>query len=390
MSEDVIPWRTDAELEDADREANEMLAATKHAEKVSEKVRDLRVLEDARARLRAEKVADTNFAEQFLTPAQLRDMPRPDPLISKVLPRHTYAILRGRDHSLKSFLAIDWSLCLATGKPWQDHQVEQTRVLYIAGEGAHGLAGRIEAWEYAWQERVPEDQFTIRQTALNLHQPGPAFDHLLDHVAAGSYGLVIVDTLRRVSGAADGNTSEMGLVVDNLDLVKQATDRGSVLVVAHTDKGDHDSRGYSGIEDDADVVWSAKRNDMLLDLELKKMKDGPDGRKLTLLAQPALGSLVLAGTDGTPAIDTNESQQQILEALNIMPPGGVTGPELMATAELKKPTFYRALNALVEQQHVVTTKNGRTRYYELPGLPDDDTETSAETDDHPTLDQEDQ
>ena len=117
--------------------------------------------------------------------------------------------------------------------------------------------------------------FTVRTAALNLHQPGPAFDHLVGHVAGGGYGLVVVDTLRRVSGAADGNSSEMGLVVDSLDAIKRATDRGTVLTVAHTDKGDHDTRGFSGVEDDADVVWAARRDDMLLTLNSPSSRTVP-------------------------------------------------------------------------------------------------------------------
>ena len=64
---------------------------------------------------------------------------------------------------------------------------------------------------------------------------------------------------------------------------KPPTD-GTVLAVAHTDKGDHDTRGYSGIEDDADVVWAPNASDMFLTLELTKMKDGPDGRTVHLEA----------------------------------------------------------------------------------------------------------
>lgn len=171
----------------------------------------------ARARLLAESEADQDYDSLFLNRDQLRDLPAADPLIEGVLDRHSYAILRGRDHSYKSFAAIDWTCCLATGKPWQGRASEQVRVLYIVGEGAHGIARRIDAWEYAWQTPLDPHTLTIRKAALNLHTPGPAFDHLLQVTRAGGYGLVIIDTLRRVSGSADANSSEMGAVVDNID-----------------------------------------------------------------------------------------------------------------------------------------------------------------------------
>lgn len=334
--------------------------------KVNVKADELKVLEAARAQIRAEKAADLDFTGQYLTRKQLLDLPAPEPLIEHVLPRHAYAILRGRDHSFKSFAAIDWACCLATGKPWQGHHAEQTRVLYVAGEGAHGLARRIAAWEYAWGREIPDERLTVRRTALNMHTPGPAFDDLLDHVTTGGYGLVIIDTLRRVSGSADGNSSEMGAVVDNLDRIKQATDAGTVLAVAHTDKGDHDTRGYSGIEDDADVVWAAKRDEMHLTLELTKMKDGPDGRTIHLLAERTdAGSLILTGITGTPSPDTTESQLKILDTIRELFPDGVSSSVLLKTTGLADATFYRAMKQLREHGVIQNLGKGKATHFVL-------------------------
>jgi hypothetical protein len=341
---------------------------------VSIKADGIRVYEAAKARVQAEKATATNFDDHYLNRSELFNLPAPEPLIERVLPRHAYGILRGRDHSFKSFVAIDWALCLATGKSWQGHGVTPVRVLYIAGEGAHGLARRIEAWEYAWGHNVDPAAFIIRATALNLHQPGPAFDDLLRRVEAGGFGLVVIDTLRRVSGAADGNSSEMGLVVDNLDRIKQATDDGTVLAVAHTDKGDHDTRGYSGIEDDADFVWAAKRDDNYLTLDLTKFKDGPDGRTIHLEATTTLRSLTLTGLAGAPTVNTTESQLKILDAIRDLFPDGATGPTLMSATGLTRPTFYRALRDLVDAGQVLNTDSKRRPFYELPALLTDDPE----------------
>lgn len=325
---------------------------------------------EARARLRAEDAAGGDFDSQYLTRGDLDHLPRPEPLIDRVIPRHAYGILRGRDHSFKSFVALDWACCLATGKPWQEHPAEQARVLYIAGEGAHGLAQRIDSWEYAWRKKIPDDMLTIRQTALNMHQPGPAYDHLLDHVTAGGYELVIIDTLRRVSGAADGNSSEMGAVVDNIDRLKNATRDGTVLAVAHTDKGDHDTRGYSGIEDDADFIWSARRDHSALTLKLTKMKDGPDNRELILEAKPAdAGSLVLQGIAGQPTIDNTENEQKILTALQELDIDGVTPAVILEATGLKRPTAYRALKNLHKANLIVNLGSDRKHLWGLPRLP---------------------
>ncbi|MDO3396997.1 AAA family ATPase [Nocardioides sp. SOB44] len=367
---DDVRAQLDAEAEESDRQS--WLQT-----QIARKADDLRILEAARARVQAEKATDTNFADLYLDRLALDTLETPEPLIERVIPRHSYGILRGRDQSLKSFVAIDWACSLATGKTWQGHDTpDPVRVLYIAGEGAHGLRSRIDAWEYAWQRSVPANMLTVRATALNLHQPGPAFPHLLEHVTEGGYGLVIVDTLRRVSGAADGNSSEMGLVIDNLDKIKQATDRGSVLTVAHTDKGDHDTRGYSGIEDDADFVWSAKRDDMTLALELTKMKDGADGRILHLTATRTLGSLTLShSTRGTTPTVSNEHQLTVLDALRYTFRDGARPADLREATGMAKATLARALAALEDLGQITNTGTKKAGYWEIPPIAKDGSPT---------------
>ncbi|MEJ7633847.1 AAA family ATPase [Aeromicrobium sp.] len=305
-----------------------------------------------------------DFQQEYLDRDGLNNLPAPEPLIDGVLTRHAYGILRGRDDSFKSFVALDWGLSLATGRTWQGHPAQTVRVLYIAGEGAYGLAARADAWEQAWGIKIPAHMLTIRRTAPSMFKPGAAFDHLLDTVTEGGYGLVIIDTLRRVAGTADGNSSEMGAVVDNIDRLKHATDNGSVLVVAHTDKGDNDSRGYSGIEDDADVVWHAKRDDTNLHLENTKMKDGPGGRIHRLHASVVGPSLVLEEAGTTTPVAT-ESQIRLIDTLRRTFPNGASTTQLQEASGLKKSTFYRARTELMEAGHVIDTGTKSRPHFEL-------------------------
>lgn len=195
-----------------------------------------------------------------------------------MLERHAYTLLTGRDRSYKTFVALDWCLCLATGTPWRGRSVERVKVLYLAGEGAYGIDDRVTVWEMDRGVTVDPAWFRVLPEGVDLHA-APDLPQLLD--IAAEYGLVVLDTLRRVSGRADGNSSEMGAVVDNIDALRRATDNGSVLTLAHTQKTDGDARGFSGIEDDADIVWHAKRSDNLLELTNRKMKNGLTGRRST-------------------------------------------------------------------------------------------------------------
>lgn len=348
-----------------DAEEQRLDAAARQAHDIATEAYKIRVRRDAQRQIAAEDATGVDFGPLYLDRAALRDLPKPQPLIERILPRHCYAILRGRDHAYKSFVAIDWGLCLATGKAWQGRALEQVRVLYIAGEGAYGIAARVAAWEYAWHTKVEPHGFTVRTAALNLHNPGPALDELLQRITTGGYGLVIVDTLRRVSGAADGNSSEMGTVVDNLDRIKRATLDGTVLTIAHTDKSDTDSRGYSGIEDDADVVWHAKRGETNLVLELTKMKDGPDGATIHLQAEAALGSLVLAAGSRTPANTTTEAQLKILDVMRQSFREGAHSGKILAATGLPDSTYYRAIGDLRDTGRIHNTGTKHRPFYEL-------------------------
>lgn len=334
--------------------------------RLAEEVTLLKLRRDAKRIVDGFGQRNGDFEALFLDRADLDNMPQAEPLISEILPRHTYGILRGRDQAYKSFVALDWALCLATGRMWQGRRVERVPVLYIAGEGAYGLRSRVAAWEHFCSTKVEPGWFTARTQALNLHQAGPAFDHLLENVN-GRYGLIVVDTLRKVSGTADGNGSDMGPVIDNLIALKQATDAGTVLAIAHTDKGDTDSRGFSGIEDDADFVWHAKRDQDRLSLELTKMKDGPDGTLLTFQAKPVLESVVLVASIAK-AEGTTESELKILETMRLTFPDGTYGGALREASGLAKATFYRALGALQTSRIVTNSGSHQRPFYELSSL----------------------
>ena len=305
----------------------------------------------------------------YLDRDQLDELQPVPQLIEGWLPRNSYGLLIGRDGTFKSFIAIDKASCLATGRPWHGHATEQVRVLYIAAEGAHGIAKRIQAWEAANGVKVDPKFLEVRTAALNMHRPGPDFDHLLRHVENGGHGYVVVDTLRRVSGGADGNSSDMGVVVDNIERIKRATHNGTVEVVAHTGKTDIDARGFSGIEDDCDFVTHVKRDGQLVELKNTKFKDGPDGHTLNLRARTIqlddnpLGDTSLVLEDaGAPKPVMPESHVQLLEALDRFPDSAYSG-ELLRESKLSKSTYHLALKALLENGQIVNiSRTSRPRY----------------------------
>lgn len=196
---------------------------------------------------------------------------------------------------------------------------------------------------------------------------------LLDVVREGGYGLIVLDTLRRVSGRADGNGSDMAVVVDRIDELKRATAHGSVLVLSHTDKADRDTRGFSGIEDDADQVWALRRDEdgQTVEALLAKNKDGADGTRLTLRPQAAGPSIVLAPDahrlpEGSAR---SRDEQAILERLDAVSPLGeeLTAKEVIAASGVGRTRGYDALARLVKVGAVTRCGTAARPRYRRPG-----------------------
>lgn len=300
---------------------------------------------------------------QYLTRDQLDDLPRPDPLIDGILSRHSYALLVGRDSTFKTFIALDWALCVATGKPWQGRTVEKLPVLFIAGEGAYGLAQRVDAWEYAWGEKVQPEQFMVRQSAVNLFRGGQPLRELLQVIEDNAIGLVVVDTLAKASAGGNLASSDAGVILENLERIKRATDNGTVLTIAHTQKSDMDTSGLHQIEDDSDTVWHAAVDDAVVTVTNRKQKDAPTTAPLRLETQPVLESLVLQSASGPKLKPATDAQEAILETLHeAFSELGATKQELLLASGVPRSTFYRALNSLLKSGNVTGDDSKTTRF----------------------------
>ena len=56
-------------------------------------------------------------------------------------------LAQGTTASHKTFLALAFGYCVATGKDWLGRPCKQGRVLYLLGEGSRGLPRRARAWQ---------------------------------------------------------------------------------------------------------------------------------------------------------------------------------------------------------------------------------------------------
>jgi hypothetical protein len=246
------------------------------------------------------------FADKLLTRSDLRMLPDPEPLIYNVLDQGTVALLYGKWGTAKTFTALDWAACVATGTHWQDRRCEQRRVLYVVGEGAFGFKGRVDAWEIGWDRTISDEWLSIYPHPVNLTNASD-IDNLRALIEWGGYSFVILDTLARCMVGADENSArDGGIVVDAMTKLLESTPggRGVVLGVHHAGKDGKTLRGTSAFEAAADTVYFTQRDDELdlLELNREKRKDGPehDHHLFSLKPVPGTKSAIL-GAGHRPA-----------------------------------------------------------------------------------------
>lgn len=305
------------------------------------------------------------LTEWCLSRSQLAALPDPEPMIANVLDKSTVALLYGKWGSGKSFIALDWAACMATGKPWQGRAVEQQRVLYLAAEGAHGMKVRTDAWETGWRNEISDDQFTVLRRAINLTNYSDVGE-LAALIRWGGYGAVVIDTIARCMVGADENSAkDCGQVVDALGRLLESTPdgRGVVLGVHHTGKDGKTFRGSSVFEAGADTVYSVLAEGRPINLNREKRKDGPIADMHTVTIEPVDGtkSCIISLHRG---VEKPERAQRLLATfLHHFSTTGATKSELRNVSDLTEGTFYRALSDLLESGDLANEGTEKRPFY---------------------------
>jgi hypothetical protein len=210
-------------------------------------------------------------------------LPDPEILIDGLIDHGTVTKLVGESGKGKSFVAIDWSLCIATGRRWKHRNVRQGRVLYIAAEGAYGLKKRIRAWKKTYGD-VPPDSLKLIPDAVQLADVGQLA--ALVRVAR-DYDVVVIDTLSRTSvGLEENSSTDMARYIDACYKIRDAAKEAgaTVLVVHHTGYDTKRARGSSALfaNGDGEILIESDDPHQRMTMTVKKRKDGEAGQQVHL------------------------------------------------------------------------------------------------------------
>jgi hypothetical protein len=321
-----------------------------------------------------------------LTLKEMADLTPPEWLIDGLVPQDGLVVLYGEPGTGKSFLALDWGLCVATGARWIGREVRQGDVVYIYAEGVRGLTRRAEAW---FQEHGLAEAPTFWAVPMAVPIPNPRdrseFIRSVKLVSKHPR-LIIIDTLARNFG--DGNESlaqDMSAFVAGCDNLRRVFPGATVLVVHHPGKDNRKGpRGSVALKGAADAEFALTRSGDACKLANEKQKDGeevpPISLELARIRLPGEGtSRVIRSKGGSVTIATGEPRTDtrivktdagLLQALAGFGSGGATLADWERAAGRANDTFYHSRDRLVAAGKVrFDAENARYVVVEQSGGP---------------------
>lgn len=232
---------------------------------------------------REKKPAEPNpRALRFIPASEFLTDPRPPTwMIDGIAETDSFCVLFGDPESGKSFMAMDWACCIATGTEWKGKKVRQGPVLYINGEGHNGVNRRLTAWAIANKVDLRAAPFFLSSTttALTDEMSRAEFEAVTAEFIRqfGKPVMVVIDTLARNFGPGDENSSQdMQRAVETIDAIRAMTGAW-IIAIHHSGHGDKTrARGSIALRGAADTEYRMGRlndgGDTML--ENTKMKDG--------------------------------------------------------------------------------------------------------------------
>lgn len=158
----------------------------------------------------------------------------------------------------KTFVVLDWCLSIASDKAdWHGHKVRQGSVIYLAGEGHHGLRGRVAAWKD--YNKVSDINMWLSKGGCDLNTAA-GYQKVVDHIRSlkSKPAIIVVDTLHRFLLGDENSAQDAKTMLDACDALMTEFDC-SVVLVHHTgvsDEAQHRARGSSAWRGALDIEIS--------------------------------------------------------------------------------------------------------------------------------------
>lgn len=177
----------------------------------------------------------------------------------------------------KTFVTLDWMLHIASGKPsWFGHKVRGGNMIYLAGEGHHGLRSRIASWKH--HNKVSALNMWVSKSGLDLNMT-EGYLRVVEAVRALKIkpDVITVDTLHRFMAGDENSAQDAKTMLDACAALMQEFGC-TVILVHHTgvsEEAQHRARGSSAWRGALDIEISVipAKGDKSIEIVQRKSKD---------------------------------------------------------------------------------------------------------------------
>jgi hypothetical protein len=205
-------------------------------------------------------------------------------LVKHWLQANALIMVHGPSGGGKTFVVLDMCLRIASAtanNAWQGNRVTGGSVVYLAGEGHHGLRGRIAAWR-----QYHASDFNNAPLSMHLSRDGcdlntpQGYRRVADAIRHNRIepSIIVVDTLHRFLSGDENSAQDAKTMLDACNNLMQEF-KCSVLLVHHTgvsEEAQHRARGSSAWRGALDIEISIvppKSDDAPIEIVQRKSKD---------------------------------------------------------------------------------------------------------------------
>lgn len=204
-------------------------------------------------------------------------------LVKRWLQADALIMVHGPSGGGKTFVVLDWCLRIASGMTeWCEQKVKPGNVVYLAGEGHHGLRGRIAAWKH--HNQAGKLNMWLSKDGCDLNTP-TGYLKVVEQVRQlpETPAIIVVDTLHRFLAGDENSAQDAKTMLDACNSL-MGEFHCSVILVHHTgvsEEAQHRARGSSAWRGALDIEISVipGKDDFPMQLVQRKSKDAE-------LAQP--------------------------------------------------------------------------------------------------------
>ena len=179
-------------------------------------------------------------------------------LVKRWIQDQALVMVHGPSGGGKTFVVLDWCLRIASNTPeWAGQKVKPGNVIYLAGEGHHGLRGRIAAWKH--HNKSGPLQMWLSKAGCDLNTT-EGYRKVADSIKSIQItpSVIVIDTLHRFLLGDENSAQDAKTMLDacaSLMLEFNCT----VILVHHTgvsEESQHRARGSSAWKGALDIEIS--------------------------------------------------------------------------------------------------------------------------------------